>query len=489
MVRNMLQRSASEAVAKIRGVRGFVLPVVIFSLVLLSTMALVGLLTSQDEYWSSSAMRQSSSAFYAAEAGLNEVLATWDSTRQAAVDSLSPGDSLTLNWRTLDGGARYRARIYRWDDGGQPMYELSVEGRGAGARRGQRVLTLALTAVPSVPGEGYKVGECCEATAVVKGTFGQRGTPDMKGNLGQVFQSGYDTHPPGWEAAGVCSDSLYDKPGVVMQDTSGIELDPDDAVLEGVPPILEDPTISDSIFEYFGEYTWEDIKAKAEIVIDTFGYVQLADGSNRIKIDDSPPSHNLEGDEVYPRYTTDPITGELLCDTSHPLNWGSDDPDDPCFDHFPIILTQGEVDLRGGPYYGGDRFYGQGIFILDYDTAAGTGSELEFEHEANFRGMVLGRGCVEIQYGAQYYGSVYLDATYHGETCDKSTDLWVNCNSDDSQDGPSNPCQQTTVFQWSQCAVDRAIRNSGLEEYAEPTVPGETRVVPIGSRAFGESLR
>ncbi len=487
MTKRKLDGLARESAADSSGKQGFVLPVAIFALVLMGTMALVSLTTSGDEFLSSRAMRHSSAAFYAAEAGLNELVATWDSTRQAQVDALGQGDSLVLGWRTLSNGAKYRGTLYRWDDGsGQPLYQLSVEGRGSDARGGQRVLSLALTQPPGDEGEAYQLGECCRAPALLKGDFRQYGKPDsITGEGGKVFHSGYDVHPPGWADAGVCSDSFYDKPGIIMEDTSLIDLDPADAVLEGVPPLVEDPSIGDSIFDYFGDYTWQQIKDRADIIIDTTGWVYMADGSNPHQIDTYGPDIGIEGDEVFPRYTIDPMTAELICDTSHPLNWGSDDPTDPCFNYFPVILSRGEVDLRGGPYYGGDRFYAQGIFILDFNEVAQTGSEFEIEHEAEIRGVVLGKGCVAIQYGAQFYGSVFLNATYEGVTCDQSHDFYEDCRAN-----ADKPCEQTTRIQFSQCAIDRAIRNSGLEEYAEPQVPAAPGAVrPLGQRAFGEGIR
>jgi len=482
MTKKRLDSPARESGAE-SGKHGFVLPVAIFALVLMGTMALVALTTSGDEFLSSRAMRHSSAAFYAAEAGLHELVATWDSTRQAQVDALAQGDSLVLGWRTLDNGASYRGTLYRWDDGsGQPLYQLSVEGRGAGARGGQRVLSLSLTQPPGDAGEEYKIGECCEAPVVLKGTFEQY----SRGG-GNVFHSGYDVHPPGWAEAGVCSDSFYDRPGIIMQDTSGVELDPPETVLEGVPPIMQDDQMGDSVWEYFGEHTWQDIKDRADIIIDTTGYVYMADGSNPHRVDSSYPGTGIEGDEVYPRYTIDPMTGDLICDTSHPLNWGSPDPNDPCFNYFPVILARGEIDLRGGPAYGGDPFYGQGIFILDFNDAAGTGSEFEIEHEANLRGVVLGRGCVAIQYGAQFYGSVFLNSTYDYATCDQPTDFYEDCRAD--TESTTHPCLNTTRIQFSQCAIDRAIRNSGLVDYAEPQVPTAPGAVrPLGQRAFGEGI-
>jgi hypothetical protein len=454
---------------------GFVLPMTIVVLVILSAMGITMIAMSRDETLAARAMRQSSVALYAAEAGGQQIYAGWDALA-ASVDALAPGDSLDLGWQTLAGGASYRAVVQRLDNGGQPMFALRVEGRGPGPLGGRRTLSYALTTPPGGPGTGYKLGECCEAPVVLKGTFRQSGT-----DLGRVTHSGFDIHPPGWEAADVCADTLIDKPGLIIRDTAGIVLDPDDAVLVGVPPIVEDPQLNDSLFDYFGEHTWQDIKDKADIVIDSTGWVYMADGSNPYRVDTSLPDVGIESTEVYPRYKNDPETGELVCDTSHPLNWGSPDPNDPCFDYFPVILSRGEVDLRGGPSYGGPRFYGQGVVILDFDEVARRGSEFELEHQSEFRGIVLGKGCVEVQYGARFYGSMYLDATYDGVTCDKSHDFYEDCQGDEN-------CFHTTL-QWSQCAVDRAIFNSGLEEYAEPEIPAVGRAQLLGSRAFLEGMQ
>ena len=129
--------------------RGFVLPVVLLGLVILSTLAVAALLTSSDELLASRAMRISTSAFYAAEAGLHETYATWSS--YPAIDSIAPGDSLDLGWQTLGNGTSYRAVVHRWHAGDEPLYQVVVEGRGRSGTRGARTLSFALTAAPAGP--------------------------------------------------------------------------------------------------------------------------------------------------------------------------------------------------------------------------------------------------------------------------------------------------------------------------------------------------
>jgi hypothetical protein len=421
---------------------GFVLPVVIFGLLLMGTMTVAALLTADDEGRSGRAMREATGAFYAAEAGLNWVYANWD-TVKADVDTLSGGSSVDFGWRTLDNGDKFRAVIHRWDEDTQPIYQLVVEGQSGGVLGSHKRLSYMLTSEPAAMGTGYKLGECCTSTVLV------RGNSDIKS--GSVV-SGYDEHPAGWADAGVCSDSLYDKPGLIIQDGDSVYISSGE--LLGDPPLLENPGVDNGYFSQFGDLTWEEVKAMADFAVGTPG-----------------ESDSYDAGDIYPRYTVDPMTGELLCDISHPLNWGSSDPNDPCFDHFPIILVQGDVDLQDG-------LYGQAIFITDFyvDTLGqNVGSELDMEDDVVVNGLVMGRGCVEVQRRANFHGAIFADG------------MWGNtlCGGDDTFDTTYDG--KTT---WSQCAVDRALYNSGLREYAEPEMPppgGGPRF--LGSRSFGEGFR
>jgi hypothetical protein len=423
------------------GQAGFVLPAVIFGLVLMSVVAITALLTARDELGSAQAQGQSSAAFYAAEAGFHEVWATWDSI-QEQVDSLFPGDSLVLDWQTLVSGSKYQATVFRWDNGDQLMYALSVEGRGPGPLGGQRVLTYSLT---SAGNAGYMLGFCCNAAVTVKGGVKLDGDQDGI--------SGFDEHPPAWETANVCQDSLYDKPGVMMEDTTLLEMidTAGTPYLIGDPPVVQDPYIDDGAFDNFGPLTWDSLRAMADIVMDGSVVEVLLDGS-----------------WVYPRYTTN-LKGETVCDTSHPGNWGSDDPDDPCFNHFPIILIKGEVEI--------EKAYGQGIVIIDWDDSqppGEKGGEFELEKNMVFNGIILGKGCVEIQKGAEFHGAVFVNSDYRNEdSCGGDWDYEMN--------------EDDTDVIWSQCAVDRAIVNAGLADYADPEIMGAIRPLPL--RAFGEALR
>jgi len=225
---------------------------------------------------------------------------------------------------------------------------------------------------------------------------------------------GHDAHPPGWEAAGVCTSGLEDGPGLVMKDTGELN---DDGDIDGVPPLIEDPTISEATFMEFGpNKTWEDLKNQANHTVDQYTI------------------------HPAPSYTN----GGTVCDTSDPENWGSPDPDDPCFDYFPIILIQDQVHA--------EDTYGQGILILDWNPGDGLGSEIDLEDGMVYNGIILGKGCLEIQRDAVLNGAAFMDGNYFNEDlCEGDKVLELNSDS---------------MLQYSTCAIERAIKGAGLEGYS-----------------------
>ena len=405
--------------------RGFVLPVAVFAILLMAVVGVAMISLSQDEWFASRAMRESALAFYAAEAGANQVRAGMDDSLFAGLEPFGTRD---LGWRTLPGGARYRATIQRWDTSGvQNHFTLTVEGRSPlGARR---LLSVALTAMPP---SRYRLGQCCDAALTIRGTVGL--------DDGAIV-SGLDRVPLGWEDA--CPEAGENKPGILMADTT--QLTNDGAMVVGDPPLAEDRDLQDSSFDQFGTLSWDSIRVLANHVIDGNPEKKL-DGVNGPRIG---PSYNVDG----------------TCNRSDPYNWGSNDPSDPCFGYFPIILIKGEVEVHNG--------YGQAVVLVDWDDSKPPGAKGgEFELETNFvfNGLILGKGCVEIQKRAVFQGAVFVDANYRNE------DL---CGGDSDYDMNDRKPKIT----WSQCAVDRAIVGTGLARYAESE---GNPARPLPSRSFGE---
>jgi hypothetical protein len=441
-----MSRLVERKRARLARREGFVLPTVIFALVIMTTIAIVALRTSVDEQQSTRAVRSSATAYYAAEAGLNAVQAVWNDTTNN-FDSLAAvlvaGDSLivgaswqataTVNgtafkdgWHTLANGAKYQATIHRLDTAGQMLFMISVEGRDA-HDLGERRLRVFVTPAPSgAPGGLWTLGNCCDAAATVRGAVRISDSDD--------FVDGHDELPPGWGTKDECPD-MVNKPGLIMDDTDLLDLE--DGWIDGEPALVEDATLNDSTFDYFGELTWQEIKDMATIVISSVG-------GGQIKLD------------LAPSY----VGG--ACDTSDPENWGSNDPNDLCYDYYPVVLIQGEVEIKTG--------YGQGIVLLDLLDPV-TGSEFELEG-GFFAGLIIGKGCVEIQDGSDMWGAVFVDANYFNESL---------CN----EDTPLRTHDHGTVT-WSSCAINKVLGETGVAEAANPINVGS--VQKLDSRALEQVL-
>lgn len=125
--------------------RGFVLTTVVFAIAIMSVVVVAALASASDEGRASRAVRESTLATYAAEAGLRGVYGSWPT---AAVKALNPGDSLDLGWQNLPNRASYRVVIHRVDGGGLQEYDVAVQGRRIGLNGGVSTVIGAVGGVP-----------------------------------------------------------------------------------------------------------------------------------------------------------------------------------------------------------------------------------------------------------------------------------------------------------------------------------------------------
>ncbi|MGH7540158.1 MAG: DUF7305 domain-containing protein [Gemmatimonadota bacterium] len=124
------------------GEAGFALPAVLFTLVVMSVIAVASVRVSLTDRTATWASRAGARAQIAASTGAQEIWANWP----AAADALAPGDSIDLGWATLPDRSRYHGVITRVDSGTvQEVRVLRVEGRSRGTRGGQRVIELWAT--------------------------------------------------------------------------------------------------------------------------------------------------------------------------------------------------------------------------------------------------------------------------------------------------------------------------------------------------------
>ncbi len=327
---------------------GFVLPTVIFTMVILGLIGVAALSTANDEHRSSRAMRESGAALYAAEAGASWILRTQVAGTKTVLDtlyaSMAPGDSVDLGVSALPSGASYHGMFYREDAGGAGLYLLTVEARGAGPWGGQHTVTLALSESGGIP-----------ITAALKAIA------EVERDDASIL--GTDAVPPGWGP--MCSGALNDVPGITW--TGDLDVNPL-SVVTGDPPIVHDPTITlTNMFEW-GDLNRDSLVAMADIT--------------------------LNGDlaTIGPSVTGGPPP---QCDTSDPWNWGAPKlPGHPCHDYFPIIhATNIEIENGGS---------GQGILIVD--------GELEIEGlPFEWYGIIINQDEIEIEDNITVYGAILMN--------------------------------------------------------------------------------
>src|ERR1041385_8128535 len=126
--------------------RGFILPMVIFSLAIMGVLVLVMVGTSDDDRTGSRYDFEGTRSFYAAEAGMDTIMTSWKASGyEATVPNV--GDTNGLGWKNLPGnGGSYHGVIQKV---AASTYVVTVDGRTPGARKGLRTVQMMLT-----PGAG-----------------------------------------------------------------------------------------------------------------------------------------------------------------------------------------------------------------------------------------------------------------------------------------------------------------------------------------------
>ncbi len=428
-----------------RNTRGGALLAVLVMSVVMAIAATLALETSRDLLLGARALRTSAAAQAAAEFGIAETADTYHGW-----DSIATGEILTLDEVLISSmsGAFYQSSVQRIDGdtlnllGTQRTFLIETTGHDIGG--GLHTVTMV-----------HQTATSLVAGLATSSAATTRGTVDVHGG---ALISGFDANPPEW--SGVCGALGADKPGLTMNDTSSTFLDVSGGTNQGNPALAE-VTLNDSLLSYFGEIHWDDLLALPHVTVLGAAPRDLVGCPDAIIV-----ARLCGPNEIGPRYNPDGT-----CDVTAEMNWGSGDPADPCFHHFPIIEIVDEVDVNNCP--AGGLGACQGMFVLASDTTGGVraGAELDVELNVKLRGPIFGRGCVEFQQGADYRGSVFVDGTYDFGECNLDATLDVH--------------DAGTEVHYSSCAIERALLANGL---GIPVLAFD-RVKPIGSRAYGEPLR
>ena len=355
---------------------GFALPVAVFALVVVGVITTGGFFMARQEGRIGVANEHAGIALYLSEQGLVDVVGSWDAVLFGAL----PVWRDTTFTRNYAGAGSVTTRVTRMTN---YLYFVDSDGTvtqggamtsGASRRVG---VTMRLNTADIAP----------PASLLTRGPTALSGTAEVHGE---------DEVPTGWGP--VCPGSLADKPGIMTDDATQVSTG-GAAVITGAPPVAEDPYISDSTFNQFGDLSWADLTALADIT--------LGGGTIPTIGPDSTASGGCRKGQGFPS------------------NWGNpENPGAACSNWFPVIHFTGSANIQSGGV-------GQGVLLVDQD--------LELRGDFRFYGIIIAQGTVKTQgSGNRVYGGIMAG----------------NANLDNQS------LVGGSVVTNSTCAVSRALLNS-----------------------------
>ena len=333
---------------------GIALPLVIFVMVILSVIVAGTFYVGRLEQKTGDNTLGTSQAFGTAEAGIDSVLATWNTS---VYNVMANSAEITLTTVNLGGNNTYTPVLRRLN---AMQYLLRSEGRHldpTGRVAGRRTVAQFLRLnIPNIN---------MNAAITIRGGITISGSSQVSGN---------DSVPAGW--GGVCPPPGPMVPGV--RDSSG-NVNTSGACsgascVTGNPQILTDNSVNSGTFTNFGGTSFAQLAAQANITV----------------------SGTING--IGPVSAGSP----LACSLGVGTNWGDPhNPAGPCGNYFPIVYAPGNVSLTGGG--------GQGILLVagDLDVSAGV----------EFFGPVIVLGTVRsIGTGGHFFGGLMASNANLGTT-------------------------------------------------------------------------
>jgi hypothetical protein len=326
--------------------RGSALLLVLVAMVVLAVLSSAAMMTSFQEARSSRAAQIQQRALAVAEYGLNLQLTNWTAARSSmangAIDSttvgVARGDSATVRIQRLT------SRTYN-------VVSVGRAGIDNGLLEAQRQVSLLVQmSTPSIRPGGILTSY---------GDVDIQGSPNVTGR---------NTTPPGWTS---CSGTGGDT--VAVSYNPGARISVQKPSTQAVGGTRADPRAGDPRnYDTFGTDTWASLVARATV---------RASGS----INPAPSGNSTE------------------C-FSYSSNWG-----EPtrgmgsvagCYGYFPIIYSNGDLDLQNGR--------GQGLLIVD--------GRLRIRGNFQFVGLILVRDEFEAEGNMSLHGAVLSRNTDRSET-------------------------------------------------------------------------
>ena len=354
---------------------GFALLAILIVMILITVLGTAALNTASDQQMAGRAVRESAKTFYAAQAGLHQIVADWPTARYDTLMQTT-GDSLMLGPVSVENGSSYTAVLRRVDGYSDPMlYSVVVRGRSPGGSYGQKMLrTMLRMSVESTP-EGVFFGADLDIS----------GAPTITGSCADVHTNG-DLSVPSDDVIidGAVSASGSKQGDGVIHDSGGNPVDPEEGAAPQVIPYY-DP------LDYCGE---ADYTMRNGWVIPAASPGDSADAGNNEELGWVWDS----GDNVYEyKDDTGTYSGTMCAYGGVKIGNSPGSSGSP----MPLtILAQGHVEISGDPFIDAD--HSGGVLIIAEGDLKLSGSPGLSE---NFDGLVFGGAQCQISGNPQIRGT------------------------------------------------------------------------------------
>lgn len=342
----------------LRDERGMALAVAIFALVVVGALVAGAFFAGTQEQRVGENQRRVQASFGVAEAGAQERVMSWQPDQmnkrpQFPLDSVAIGP----NAPAPGGTGSYGGYSYKL---GPNLFLIDVTGRDRASAAG---------AIAGGGGARQRIGMITRIAPVDFGIHASLTTQGGVSLSGNANVNGTDQVPTGWAS---CDPPGAPQPGI-RDNGSNVSTSGNGTVV-GNPPVVNDPTVNNNSFQTFGGATYDQLAARANIV--------LGPGT----------------------YKTDPAFAGAACDKTVLTNWGDGmNPASACGNYFPIIHITGDATLNGDQ--------GQGILLVD-----GT---LSVQGSYQFFGIVIIQGDLKTAGGGS------TDAHFWGGVMAKNADLSI----------------------------------------------------------------
>lgn len=369
--------------------RGMALALAIVALVVVGALVAGALFSGFQEQRLSENERRALASLGVAEEGVYDIIRGWDTdgvrqlyagrypypARAPAKDSVSIGPKTSASNTGSYSGVltRLNGELFLVDVTGQDTTRLTGQRIGLLVRIKPLVLS---TPAALTSGGANVVG----------------GTASINGN---------DQIPPGWTGCGPIDSS---RAAVRTQLNNTVTTNGRPTIL-GSPPVLNDPTLTDSSFSAYGDVTYPQLANHADVTLPAQTFA------------------NAIG----------PVVTNGTCDVSVATNWGSPTtPGGPCGTYFPIIHITGTDAVINGQE-------GQGVLLVD--------GSLSIHGGFQFFGVAIIKGSLRTAAGgggtpAHFWGTVMVqDSVALSDT--------------------TNTIGGAANFTYSKCAIVKAINKAG----------------------------